>query len=133
MDDEEIAEALEKCKGNISQVAKKFKVARQSIYDRIQKSPLLKSVQHDAREASLDNAESVLDVAVNEGEGWAVCFKLKTLGKARGYVERQEVTGADGAPVSAVTEIVVRTRQEASEMLKLTENAGPNDGAHVEE
>jgi hypothetical protein len=29
-------------------------------------------------------------------EAWAVCFTLKTIGKGRGYVERNEVTGANG-------------------------------------
>jgi hypothetical protein len=33
------------------------------------------------------------------GEPWAVALTLKTLGKQRGYVERQEVTGADAGPV----------------------------------
>jgi hypothetical protein len=33
------------------------------------------------------------------GEPWAVAMVLKTIGKSRGYVERQEVTGADGGKV----------------------------------
>jgi hypothetical protein len=37
--------------------------------------------------------------AVRRGEPWAVCFTLKCLGKDRGYVERQERTGAGGQPL----------------------------------
>jgi hypothetical protein len=36
----------------------------------------------------LDNVESALYTAALAGEAWAVCFFLKTQGKARGYVER---------------------------------------------
>jgi hypothetical protein len=36
----------------------------------------------------LDEAESQLGAAVRRGEGWAVCFLLKTRGRERGYVER---------------------------------------------
>ena len=34
------------------------------------------------------------------GEPWAVAMVLKTIGKHRGYVERQEVTGADGGSIT---------------------------------
>jgi hypothetical protein len=30
------------------------------------------------------------------GDTGAITFTLKTLGKSRGYVERQEITGKDG-------------------------------------
>ena len=44
----------------------------------------------------LDRAEVKLDIAVGNGEAWAIKYALATKGKKRGYVERQEVTGADG-------------------------------------
>lgn len=60
------------------------------------------------KERMLDLAESRLGSAVDKGEAWAICFYLKTQGKQRGYVERQEVTGADGAPVAVTMVEVVR-------------------------
>jgi hypothetical protein len=36
---------------------------------------------------------------IKEGNVAATIFYLKTQGKQRGYIERQEVTGADGAPI----------------------------------
>jgi hypothetical protein len=61
------------------------------VQELIEKSPALVSVQRDAREGMLDDAESALYRAVIQGEAWAVCFLLKTQGKGRGYIERQEL------------------------------------------
>ena len=36
------------------------------------------------------------------GEPWAIQMTLKTIGKSRGYVERQEVTGADSSPIELI-------------------------------
>ena len=44
-------------------------------------------------------AENSLFEAIRRGEAWAVCFYLKCMAKDRGYVERAELTGANGAPV----------------------------------
>jgi hypothetical protein len=86
-----IAAALKASLGNISQAARNLSVERSGLHDRIAKSETLKTILHDAREGMVDNAESALHRAVTQGEGWAVCFTLKTQGKARGYVERQEI------------------------------------------
>jgi hypothetical protein len=36
---------------------------------------------------------------IKDGNVAATIFFLKTQGKRRGYIERQEVTGAEGAPI----------------------------------
>jgi hypothetical protein len=79
--------------GNLSAVARKCRVARRTLYRFIEAHPSLQDVIFDARETMLDNGESALYRAVLNGEAWAVCFFLKTQGKSRGYVERQEHTG----------------------------------------
>jgi hypothetical protein len=93
---EKVQEALESCSGNISFAARKLGCARRTLYYKIQASTTLKAALEDARETALDNAESALQSAVLAKEAWAVCFTLKTIGKGRGYVERNEVTGANG-------------------------------------
>lgn len=47
----------------------------------------------------IDVAQSRLLKLVNDGDPWAVKYVLSTLGKSEGFVERTEVTGADGGPL----------------------------------
>ncbi len=88
LDPELVAAAITDLQGNVSAVAKRFGVARQSVSELIEKRPSLQRVQRDAKEGMLDNAESSLYRAVIKGEAWAVCFFLKTQGRVRGYSER---------------------------------------------
>ena len=85
--------------GNVSAIARVFGVHRHTIQARIEKSKDLKQMLTNARETMLDNAESQLYSKVLAGDTVSLIFFLKTQGKARGYVERQEMTGADGVPL----------------------------------
>jgi hypothetical protein len=96
---EAVTAAIRDMNGNISAVAKRLGVCRQTVYSYIERHPSVKDVLVESRETMIDNAESALYRAVLNGEAWAVCFFLKTQGKHRGYVERQEVTGADGGAI----------------------------------
>ena len=51
------------------------------------------------RAALVDLAEMGFKSAILNKEPWALAFALKTLGKHLGYVERQEVTGAEGSHI----------------------------------
>jgi len=86
-------------KGNVSAVARAFGVSRKTIYNHIERYKTAQDALEDARETMLDNAESILYKKVLEGSTPELLFFLKTQGKRRGYVERSEVTGADGAPL----------------------------------
>jgi hypothetical protein len=94
-----VAEVLRDVRGNLSVAAQKIGVDRTTMYNYIESHPELKEVLKEARETMLDHAESSLYRAVLDGEGWGVCFLLKTQGKSRGYIERQELTGAEGFPL----------------------------------
>ena len=87
---------VEKYKGNIAAIARHCGVNRSTIHNRMKTSAKLTAAIYDAREAMIDNAESLLYKQMAEGNVTALIFFLKTQGKGRGYVERQEVTGADG-------------------------------------
>ena len=57
----------------------------------------------------VDLAEMGFKSAIMNKEPWALAFALKTLGKHLGYVERQELTGADGEAMKhtiSFTEII---------------------------
>lgn len=85
-----VSAELVRLHGNVSAVARRFKVQRASVQELIARTPELQSIKRDAREGMLDDGESSLRKAVMAGEGWAVCFLLKTQGKDRGYVERMQ-------------------------------------------
>lgn len=86
-----VEDALKRSMGNISLAAKSLGFDRSTLYHRIKKNPKLKTIVDDARETLVDVAESALYSAVTKKEAWAVCFTLKTQGRARGYVERTEL------------------------------------------
>jgi len=73
----------------LSQDSDSFSGGR-SVYEYIKRYPALKGVLSEAREGSLDLAESKLMEAINAGNLTAIIFFLKTQGKKRGYVERSE-------------------------------------------
>jgi len=60
----------------------------------------------DVSEILLDFAEAKLYDQIKNGNTTAIIFFLKTRGKKRGYVERQEITGADGLPNNIQIEII---------------------------
>lgn len=53
-------------------------------------------------ETVLDDAESVLYESIKEGNTQDAKWLLSTKGKQRGFSERHEVTGANGAPIQIV-------------------------------
>ena len=83
-------QALLACYGNVSAAARALGASHTSLWHRIKRSARLQEARVMAEEQALDLAEDSLITAVKAGEAWAVCFLLKTKGKRRGYVERQE-------------------------------------------
>lgn len=96
---EQIVNALEKKAGNITEAANALKVTRQALYKRISEDETLQEALVAAREALVDMAESEARKQIKRGNTAIIIFTLKTLGRNRGYVERQEHTGVDGGPI----------------------------------
>lgn len=86
----EVVAALKATEGMIFLAADQLKVAASTVWRYSKRHPSVKDCIEHLKGKRLDTAESVLWNAVLAGEAWAVCFYLKTQGKARGYVERQE-------------------------------------------
>lgn len=95
--DEQIIAAIVAKKGMVYNAAKSLGASHMLIYGRMKTNPAIKEAIDEARGRVLDTAETKLFTAVQKGEPWAIAFTLKTIGKDRGYTERQEVTGADGS------------------------------------
>ena len=101
-------EAVKKNGGAVYLAARELGCAPNTIYNRMEKTPALKQAVEDARGEVVDYAEQKLRLAILNGEPWAIAMALKTIGKHRGYVERQEVTGADSAPVELIVKYADR-------------------------
>ena len=95
-----IISALHKANGYITFAARFLGCSPMTIYRRMEKSQAIRDELELIREGELDIAEQKLREAILNGEAWAIALKLKTQGRKRGYVERQEVTGADGNTIT---------------------------------
>ena len=94
----EIKDALIACKGMVYLAAKRIGCCHHTILKRVRASPDLRAILEGERGQMVDIAEVKMMTAIQAGQPWAVAMALRTLGRDRGYVERQEVTGKDGGP-----------------------------------
>ena len=83
--------ALAKNLGHISKACKSANIHRQTYYLWIEKDEAFKDKCDDVQESFLDLAESKLLEKIKDGDNTCIIFFLKTKGKKRGYVEKQEV------------------------------------------
>tara|TARA_R100000655_G_scaffold110106_1_gene167681 strand:+ start:301 stop:672 length:372 start_codon:yes stop_codon:yes gene_type:complete len=93
---EQIKDAINKAGGFISIACKSLGCTRKTIYNYIEKYPELKEVVNDIREHYLDIAEASLIQKVKDGNTPELLFYLKTIGKTRGYVEKQQIDLSSG-------------------------------------
>jgi len=95
---------LKGCGGNISEVCKATGISRRTFYDWKEQYPEFRDGVEDVVEAVIDTVESALYKGILEGNVTAQIFFLKCRAKHRGYVERQEITGPDGAALNGGTD-----------------------------
>ena len=89
----QVIEAIESARGLVSLAAERLGITRQALEYWIREKPEVKLALDNARARQLDVVEARLFQAINDGEMAAIIFYLKTIGKNRGYVERQETGG----------------------------------------
>jgi hypothetical protein len=94
-----LIEAMVKSLGVVTSACKIAGVGRTAFYDYYNHDPEFKAVIDDVTNITLDFAESKLHQQIDNGNITAIIFYLKTKGKNRGYVERQEISGVDGKPL----------------------------------
>lgn len=97
--------ALKASAGNVSIACKKANVGRRTHYDWCAQSAHYKNEVEDIQEGLIDLAETKLMQKINDGDTTSTIFFLKTKGKARGYIERQEqeLSGSIGLPLELWT------------------------------
>ena len=101
-----IIEALEKSLGVVTTACRTVGIGRTQFYQWLKDDEDFANEVNDIQNIALDYAESQLHKQIGEGSTAATIFYLKTKGKKRGYVERQEITGADGMPTNFQIEII---------------------------
>lgn len=84
-------EALEKSLGIVTSACKSVGISRWTHYRWMQEDEEYKRSCEDIKDISLDFAESQLFQQIKDNNTTATIFYLKTQGKHRGYIERQEV------------------------------------------
>jgi len=97
-------EALDKSLGIVSTAAKMVGIDRSTHYAWMKSDPEYKKAVDSIQDGVLDFAESHLYKLVKEGNPAATIFLLKTRGKTRGYIERQEIEVQEKKPLSWLDE-----------------------------
>lgn len=112
-----LLEALEKTLGNVSEGCRQANVSRDTHYRWLKEDEVYKLNVEELTNVAIDFVEGKLFEKINgismansskDGEvvyklapsDTAIIFFLKTKAKKRGYVERSEITGADGKDLS---------------------------------
>ena len=95
---------LKETKGMVYLAAQKLGCSHTTIYNYIKRYASVKDEFDFQRGELLDIMELKLREAAFDGKPWAIQFGLRTLGKERGYVERQEqaLTNPDGGDLRLV-------------------------------
>ena len=92
----QVITAIRGSHGIIAAVARKLGCERATVYRYVKTYPAVEESLEQERETLLDAAEAMLyKKAIQEGDTTSLIFLLKTVGKRRGYVERQDITSGD--------------------------------------
>lgn len=99
--------ALEKSLGVVTIACKSANLDRSQFYVWLKEDEAFAEAVEDMNNIALDFAESSLHKQIQSGVPASTIFYLKTKGKGRGYIERQEITGADGESLTQITSIKI--------------------------
>lgn len=105
-------EALEKSLGVVTTACKTVGIARSTHYEWYSSDVQYKKAVDDIADVALDFAESQLHKQIQNGEVSSTIFYLKTKGKKRGYVERQEMDLNHSGGVQVIFEKAVTPQYE---------------------
>ena len=108
--------------GNVSFICKQIKIGRKTYYEWLSNDPGFAEDILALKEELVDFGESQLFALMNDKNPAAVIFFLKTQGKDRGYVERQEMDHQGRIQATTNTTItVVHTREDNADIFKKVE------------
>ena len=94
---EEVLARLSETSGIVASACKAAGISRYTFYEWRKNDPDFAEKVDDIIELQKDFCESLILKKMKEGDTTMIIFYAKTKMKDRGFVERQEVTGADGS------------------------------------
>lgn len=106
-------EAIRKTRGLVTLTASVLGCTPDTVRNYAKRYATVADALREERERMTDIAESALYQKIKDGEGWAVCFYLKTQGKDRGYVERSQVEHSGKIDVSKLSDDELRALAES--------------------
>lgn len=92
--------ALESTLGVVTLACKSAKIDRGTFYNWMEDDEEFAAAVKEMENVALDFAESQLHKQIKDGTPSSTIFYLKTKGKKRGYIERQEIVGDKENPVA---------------------------------
>ena len=107
--------ALEKALGVVSTAAKNAGIDRATHYDWLKDDEEYRKKVESLKDLALDFAESKLFQQINKGDTTANIFYLKTQGKKRGYIEKQEFDHTSAGEKLGVVILPPRTDNNAGQ------------------
>ena len=88
---QQVIDALIRSGGLKGAAARALHCNRLTVARYVKRYPAVKEAQEDALENTIDTAQGKLVEMVEQGDWRAVRYMLSTLGKNRGFTERQEI------------------------------------------
>lgn len=122
-----LIEALEKSLGIVTVACKKVGVARQTFYNYKDSDPEFKAAVEELEGVALDFVETQLFQQIRENNSTSTIFYLKTKGKHRGYIERTELTGLDGAALTTPYDLSNATEEQLLLLRELYNNTDDSE------
>ena len=104
--------ALEKSLGIVTAACKSVGISRETHYRWAREDEDYKKAVDDISDIALDFAESQLHKQIQNGEVSSTIFYLKTKGKKRGYIEKQEMDLNHSGGVQLIFEKAVKPDYE---------------------
>ncbi len=111
-DKQAVLEQLSNTNGIVASACKAAGISRYTFYEWKKTDPEFAEKVEDILELQKDFCEALILKKMRDGDTTMIIFYAKTKMKDRGYVERQEVTGADGKPLAQTQNIDLSTLSE---------------------
>ena len=99
-----MVEALTKALGVVKMACESVGISRQTHYNWLKEDEAYQQACTNIPDIVLDFAEHHLHKLISEGNVSATIFYLKTKGKGRGYIEKQEIEVVEKKPLSWFTD-----------------------------